>query len=275
MMRNRVRSETQRNNEYAHGTQEWAESNVNLQTGCEHDCRYCYAGAMAIRFGRATIDSWRTPVLNHKALDKRYNRHGGRIMFPSSHDITVQNIDACLTVLAKLLRAGNDLLIVSKPDPVCVKRMCVELEPYKTQILFRFTIGSSDDAVLTYWEPGAPAFTQRLEALKHAYDRGYATSVSMEPMLDSDPGTVIDAVSPYVTDSIWIGKANRLMHCVSLNCPGDTEALARAIELISAQNDEAILRIFVSYKDNPLVRWKDSVKKVVGLTRPLLKGLDI
>ena len=26
-----------------HGTQEWAASNVNIQDGCEHDCRYCYA----------------------------------------------------------------------------------------------------------------------------------------------------------------------------------------------------------------------------------------
>ncbi len=36
------------------GTQEWAASNVNIQDGCEHDCRYCYAKTMAIRFKRAT-----------------------------------------------------------------------------------------------------------------------------------------------------------------------------------------------------------------------------
>lgn len=27
----------------AHGTQEWADFNVNIQTGCENDCLYCYA----------------------------------------------------------------------------------------------------------------------------------------------------------------------------------------------------------------------------------------
>ena len=39
------------------GTQEWAASNVNIQDGCEHDCRYCYAKTMAIRFKRATPTS--------------------------------------------------------------------------------------------------------------------------------------------------------------------------------------------------------------------------
>jgi len=39
------------------GTQEWAASNVNIQDGCEHDCLYCYAKIMAIRYKRATTIS--------------------------------------------------------------------------------------------------------------------------------------------------------------------------------------------------------------------------
>jgi DNA repair photolyase len=262
-------------NQRVHGTGEWAKSTVNIQCGCENDCRYCYAKAMAIRFGRTTADSWKTPALNQKALDKRYNRRGGRIMFPSTHDITQGNVEACLTVLKQLLVAGNDILIVSKPGRACVKRMCLQLEPYKARVLFRFTIGSADDSVLGYWEPGAPSFDERLLSLKHAYALGFATSVSMEPMLDSDPKAVIDAVSPYVTDSIWIGKANRLRQIVSLNCPDDKEALKRATALIDAQSDDAIIRIYGQYKDNPVIKWKDSIKKVVGLERPTAKGLDI
>ena len=38
----------------AHGTGEWAAGNVNIQNGCEHNCLYCYAKAMAIRFRRNT-----------------------------------------------------------------------------------------------------------------------------------------------------------------------------------------------------------------------------
>ena len=33
-----------------HGTQEWSVKTVNCCTGCSHDCRYCYAKGMAVRF---------------------------------------------------------------------------------------------------------------------------------------------------------------------------------------------------------------------------------
>ena len=34
------------------GTKEWSVSSVNCITGCEHNCRYCYARANALRFKR-------------------------------------------------------------------------------------------------------------------------------------------------------------------------------------------------------------------------------
>ena len=43
------------------GTKEWADRNHNLQTGYEHDCAYCYAGAMAVRFGRCKAADWKEP----------------------------------------------------------------------------------------------------------------------------------------------------------------------------------------------------------------------
>ena len=35
--------------------------------------------------------------------------YAGRIMFPSSHDITPGNFEACMTVLDKLIGAGNQV----------------------------------------------------------------------------------------------------------------------------------------------------------------------
>jgi len=34
------------------GTKEWSVESVNCVTGCSHNCRYCYARAMALRFHR-------------------------------------------------------------------------------------------------------------------------------------------------------------------------------------------------------------------------------
>src|SRR6056297_231416 len=70
------------------GTKEWADSNVNIAYGCSHDCKYCYAKKMAIRFKRETERSWKTMRINTKKVNKGYGKRKGRIMFPSSHDVT-------------------------------------------------------------------------------------------------------------------------------------------------------------------------------------------
>lgn len=263
------------NSKPAHGTGEWAVANVNIQNGCEHDCGYCYAKAMAIRFHRNTPKRWKHPQPRSKALDQGFRRRSGTIMFPSTHDITRTNLDVCVTTLRGLLTAGNRVLIVSKPDPVCIRRLCRDLRPFKDRILFRFTVGSANNRVLKYWEPGAPSFAQRLAALRHAHRHGYATSVSCEPMLDDRIEAVITAVRPYVTDAIWLGKANRFRQMVTLNSPGNRGMLRQAAALVASQDDDAIRALYARFKNDPLIKWKDSIKKIAGIKRPTRKGLDV
>jgi hypothetical protein len=55
-----------------------------------------------------------------------------------------------------------------------------------------------------------------------------------------------------------------------------TEQEKRAVAwIVQAQNDEAVRRLYHSYENNKLIRWKESIKRVVGV--PLLgePGLDI
>jgi len=230
---------------------------------------------MAIRFKRATPDSWSMPILNPASVSKGYGKRTGRIMFPTSHDITDCNADSSLAVLTKMLKAGNDVLVVSKPHLDMTKRMVAELEQFKGQVTFRYSIGSASSDVLRLWEPGAPSFEERLESIRFAHGAGFQASVSCEPMLDQHIDLVIEAVRPYVTDSIWIGKANQLRAAISLNCPGNNEAILAANQLIAWQSDEAVLAIYEKFKDDPIIKWKDSIKKVVGIARPDEAGLDI
>ncbi|MEI6168118.1 MAG: hypothetical protein WCS52_13095, partial [bacterium] len=180
-----------------------------------------------------------------------------------------------LVVLKKLLAAGNDVLVVSKPVLSCIKALCEELEPYKSQILFRFTIGSVDNEVLKYWENKAPKFEERLASLKWAYSQGYQTSVSSEPMLDLEIDRVIQATRPFVTDSIWLGRVNGLRAAISLNCPGDLDAKNRANELLRGQTDNFLRELYERYRNDPIIKYKDSMKKAVGLELHTEKGLDI
>ena len=89
--------------------------------------------------------------------------------------------------------------------------------------------------------------------MKYAHEQEFQTSVSCEPMLDNNIGDVIDQVSPYVTDSIWLGKANHLRSRLALNGETDPVTMQRAQQLMGWQSDENIKVLHSQYKDNPLI----------------------
>lgn len=244
------------------GTKEWAEINYNIGKGCSHGCRYCYAFGMAFDSKRIkSMEEWRKQVIVEKKVTKKLGKtyENKLVMFPSSHDITPEYLDASITTIQKLLDAGVNLLIVSKPHLDCIKRICEEFKNYKEKILFRFTIGSLDEEVCKFWEPGAPAPDERLEALKLAADKGFFTSVSCEPMLEGIDGIyrVVEAVSPYVTHTIWIGKMNMQRNKTDRTLP-------EVIQLGQLQADEEILKMVKKYSQNRKIEWKDSIKKVIN-----------
>jgi DNA repair photolyase len=141
--------------------------------------------------------------------------------------------------------------------------------------VFRFSIGSRQDAILSYWEPGAPSFKARLACLQYAYAMEFQTSISGEPMLDGDPDALIATVRPFVSDSIWLGKINRLRQILPFNCPRNAEAGRRGEALMALQSDNAIRALYTRYRRDPKIKWKDSIKAVVGLRRPTATGMDL
>jgi DNA repair photolyase len=230
------------------GTKEWADHNVNLIDGCSHDCKYCYAKKMAIRFKRKTSATWKVMHVRQHDVDKGYRKKTGRFMFPTSHDIVPAEpfFTACMTVLEKLLRAGNDVLVTTKPHLKVVKYICNTFISFKSQIQFRFTITSMDDKKLAEWEPGAPKFQERFESMKLAFDAGYKTSISAEPCLEADPRELIKTLRPFVTESIWLGSMNY--------CGGGYEFTSRSN-----------LRNWITwFSGDELVRFKDSIEKKLG-----------
>ena len=245
----------------AFGTREWAATNVNIQTGCEHGCLYCYAQCMSVRFGRTTGVTWMKPRLRRSMIEKAYRKREGTIMFPTTHDITEENLDVCLGVLKKMLASGNDVLVVSKPHLKCVQRLCEELQDFKGQILFRFTIGSADDRVLSFWEPYAPHYQERLASLKWAWQLGFKTSVSCEPMLDGNIQKVVEDTKPFVTDAIWLGRVNNIRAILAFNAPWNFHAYKDAGELLALQTDQWVFALYEKYKDDPVIKFKDSIKR--------------
>ena len=247
---------------------------INCCLGCPHDCRYCYARTAALKQG--LIDSaadWSQMRIMDNLVAEERPCYPGQVMFPTAHDIVEENLEVSTQVIDRLLAAGNRVLIVSKPAVACIERICDRFHGQRHNILFRFTITAREQSLLSFWEPGAPAYEDRLESLKLAYNRGFETSVSIEPIIAiKDLAGLIEEVQPLVSHSIWLGKMNRIDERVTI----DSEEMAAEIARIkSEQDDKQIIELYESQKDNPLIRWKESIKEVVGLPLHTVLGLDL
>lgn len=250
------------------GTKEWASSNVNLYSGCTNNCRYCYAKKMAIRFSRKTEENWSVMELNIDAITKGYRKRKGRIMFPTSHDITPESLYYCIIVLKKLLKVGNTVLITTKPNLWCVYNILNQLEQYKTQIQFRFTITTINNYYLRFWELNAPNFEERLQSIELAYRKGFKTSISIEPFLDKDPIPLVLKVAPFVNETIWIGKMNYIKANNIL--PGEKKYYDFQRKICSGSNIKKIISDLQKLPEDirNKIRLKDSIrnmKKVIAL----------
>lgn len=247
------------------GTKEWAEANCNFQKGCRNDCVYCYAKAMAIRFGTATAESWKEPVIS---IPERLPK-GKMVMLPSSHDIDNRNIDEAIEILGRLLERDNKVLIVTKPrfstisslirflkSPAC--RKC------NGMVTFRLTVGTSDDRLLQRFEPGATTFHERFMALRELYIAKIPAGVSAEPLLGGLE-TFDDLylrVRKFMTGQIWVGKMNSPRQRIRMNTEGTFDE--KLIDwVVRKQSDEEMLRLYDRYKDDPKVAFKDSIRNIV------------
>lgn len=281
------------------GTYEWCTDTYNIidsHTACPNRCFYCYARKGALKFKREQhfLDNIKT---DEKKVEKEWasiyykksSHHPDKknelkrdekvIMFPSTHDIFDENVEQYLCVAKKMLDAGHSVLCVTKPRLNCMKKICDELKDYsssgdkKGMIVFRFTIGSDDQKVLDYWEPYAPSYKERLQCLKYVYEKGFITSVSMEPLL-SDPEQVIKDTLPYIRNTIWIGYMNHMKQKDTLTHEDvwdekkvvdieDATVAGEKYEKYALKTfpEKIIYKLVLKYKSNPKIYWKESVMK--------------
>ena len=130
-------------------------------------------------------------------------------MFPSTHDITPSNLSYAIQHLHNILSAGNEVLIVTKPHLEVIERLCKEFADYKDKILFRFTIGSKNSEILKFWEPNATSYEERKASLIYAFENGFQTSLSCEPMLDDNVEGIVNDLQDYISETIWIRSEER------------------------------------------------------------------
>lgn len=243
------------------GTREWSDVSHNIGKGCSHNCRYCYAAAYALSTGKInTRDEWATETLITRPIPTK----PGVIMFPTAHDITPYYLEASISAIQQMMDAGRSVVIVTKAHLACVKAICDRFISHKDKIVLRVTIGSMDEGSCRFWEPGAPPASERLAALKYAYEAGYTTSVSMEPILIGvkDAVKTYETVEPYVREMVWIGRMNSPDRRVDVS---DLGVRFWVGEIMKYQSDTEMLKLYDLLKDHDKVAWKDSIRHVAGI----------
>jgi hypothetical protein len=213
-----------------------------------------------------TEAEWKKMEFMPKWYHKKPKKVGGRLFCYSGHDVFPDNMHLVLDHLKMQLEVGNHILIVTKPIYECVKFLCRGLQKYKSQITWRFTIGSKRNDNLRFWDGGdlAPLYEERLDCLKHAYYQGYNTSVSCEPFFDNSIVDLVHELLPYVTDTIWIGKMNRIKPRVNTK-DWSANDLAYLEEVRRCQTKSAIQILYMRLQYVPKVRWKDSITEILKL----------
>ena len=171
----------------------WA---VNWRRGCSHGCLYCYAAAMARRFGYTPGQGWEQSLISipnpsealRAQLRRRRKMPAGVILVSSSHDPFMPgSVDLArgwaegweiMKALAEFDLLPQVLLLTKAP------RVALHTRPSGlTGFWFGTSLTALEPGQAAQYEPLAESPLERLNALREASAQGLQVWISIEPPL--------------------------------------------------------------------------------------------
>ena len=195
---------------------DWAMNHIQ---GCAHGCNYpCYAYLMAKRFGRVkTYEEWRKPYLVDNTLSllerelPRYKNEIEQVQLCFTTDPFMEGYPEVKQMSLAAVELINSFDI---PCVILTKGVLpieLSLLPKAELNIHGITLVSLDERYRESMEPGAAAYSKRLEALRTMHDKGLRTWVSMEPY--PTPNVCSQELKPILekisfVDRIVFGRTN-------------------------------------------------------------------
>lgn len=241
------------------GVQEWCPYSDNIQKGCENNCSYGYCRKNA-NFHKKHLwpksGKWEEPEINWKKLFAHIPKRKANkwTMFPTMHDSVSHNVMLIIIRLHNHFLKGNHILFVSKPRPEIIQMILdfMQEDGHALDLIeFRFTIGTYEDQIRQFREQHAPSIAERIECVKLLNNHNIIPSISCEPLLDcnNEKGEVLILdwlLQHAIIKEIWVGAMQYTKNPPILD-----------YELIYAK-----------YKDQPIIRWKESFRKHLKGSNP-------
>lgn len=207
---------------------EYAALALNVYTGCDHQCKYCYnrnKQGYDIKdiFGKDfeegdTVEAVGSKILfetihDAKILSDLFKTENGNdcpeILLSFTGDVyqSIENqIGLTREIIKILIKFDLPFTILTKGGMFAT----ADFDLLSTYKKFRFgtTLIFWKNNDIGEWEPGASTFTSRVSAIQVANNLGMNTWVSMEPVIDPQQALdLVDMLSPIV-NSWKVGKIN-------------------------------------------------------------------
>jgi DNA repair photolyase len=184
---------------------------VNPYTGCQHDCKYCYARLFIKRFTGHT-EPWGqfvdVKVNAPELLRKQLIRAKRARVWISSVTDPYQPLEAKYELTRQCLK---ELLEKQFPVNIQTKSALVlrDLDLIKDfeEIEVGITVTTDDEGIAKLFEPHASSIGKRLEALEKLHSAGVRTFAFIGPVLPGNPQKLVEALEGKV-DSLLIDRMN-------------------------------------------------------------------
>jgi DNA repair photolyase len=184
---------------------------VNPFTGCQINCRYCYARLFMKRYS-GHKEPWGefvdVKINAAEVLEKQLAGAKKGVVWISSVCDPYQPIEETYAITRRCL------------EVLAVKQFPVNIQTKSTLILrdldilqefehveAGFTITTDDEAVAKQFEPGAPPIKQRIAALKKIRSAGISTFAFIGPILPGNPQNLIRYLED-AADRVLIDRMN-------------------------------------------------------------------
>lgn len=192
---------------------EYSHLALNLYTGCDNGCTYCYAPSVMHKgrddFAKVEprhdiLDALEKQLFNWNTSVKREMDHA-RVLLCFTCD-PYPSIDTRTTSAALALLSGPGV-----PFTVLTKsgsRALPDIDFYGPNDAFGTTLTFMDSTDSVKWEPSAALPANRINALKTFHDAGIHTWVSLEPVIDPVQTLEIIKATHEFVDHYKVGKLN-------------------------------------------------------------------
>lgn len=186
---------------------------LNPYTGCQINCRYCYARLFMKRYSghkEAWGDFVDVKINAPEVLQQQLNRAKRGIVWISSVCDPYQPLEATYELTRRCLKE-----LVKKQFPVNIQTksdlVLRDLDLFKEfeEIEVGFTITTDDKKVAKLFEPNASPIKDRLTALAKIHSSGIKTFVFIGPLLPGNPENLIENLAEKA-DMIFIDRMNYL-----------------------------------------------------------------